>query len=335
MNLHIYISLSGEDKIARFIMDPTTGDLSRAGDTHSASGPAPLCMDPRQKRLYVGNRASRQVTTFHVDRGTGELTSLGSVGFLADPCYLATDKTGRFLFSAHFGAGVAAVHPIDDNGLVGESPVEWRHTAPKAHWMETDASNRFAFVPHVGKSNAIFQFRFHENTGRLTPNTPPRVSGEAGQGPRHLVFHPNREIIYGDNEQGSSVTAYRFDAETGLLEPFQTLSTLPEDFSGENTTAQIRIHPDGRFLYVSNRGHDSIACFATDPRTGALKSLGQQPTEKMPRAFNLDPEGRFLFAAGLDSGRLSSYRISSDGRLELPRTFALGQGPMWVLPIIL
>ena len=333
MNHYLYVSLSGEDKIARFILDPATGDLDRLGDTRSSAGPAPLCTDLRQERLYVGNRASRQIATFHVDRVTGELIPLGSVGLLADPCYLATDKTGRFLLSAHYGAGIAAVHPIDDNGLVRDPPVEWRQTAPKAHWMETDASNRFAFVPHVGQSNAIFQFRFDENTGRLTPNTPPRVAGGAGQGPRHLAFHPKQSIVYGDNEQGSSVTAYRFDAETGLLEPFQTLSTLPKEFSGENSTAQIHIHPEGRFLYVSNRGHDSIACFAADPQTGALSSLGQEPSEKTPRAFNLDPGGRFLFAAGLDTGRLASYRIGPDGRLESLRIFVLGQGPMWVLPI--
>ena len=333
MNHHLYISLSGEDKIARFIMDPATGDLQRASDTPSRAGPAPLCMDPPQSRLYVGNRASRQVATFHVDRGTGELTPLGSVGLPADPCYLATDKTGRFLLSAHYGAGIAAVHPIDDNGLVCEPPVEWRQTAPKAHWMETDASNRFAFVPHVGESNAIFQFFFDENTGRLAPNVVPRVAGKPGQGPRHLVFHPNRDYVYGDNEQGSSVTAYRFNTEAGLLEPFQTLSTLPRDCTVENSTAQIHIHPHGRFLYVSNRGHDSIACFAVDPRNGALSSLGQEPTEKTPRAFNLDPEGRFLFAAGLDSGRLASFRIGPDGRLAPLRISDLGEGPMWVLPV--
>ena len=199
--------------------------------------------------------------------------------------------------------------------------------------METDASNRFAFVPHVGEANAIFQFRFDEDTGRLTPNAPARVAGGAGQGPRHLAFHPKKKIVYADNEQGSSVTAYRFDSEVGLLEPFQSLSTLPEDFTGENSTAQIHIHPEGRFLYVSNRGHDSIACFATDPRTGALTSLGQQPTEKTPRAFNLDPQGRFLFAAGLDSGRLAVYRIGLDGMLEPIDISDLGHGPMWVLPV--
>ena len=118
MNHYLYVSLSGEDKIARFIMDPATGHLDRMGDTPSIAGPAPLCLDPRQKRLYVGNRTSRQVATFHLDRGTGELTPLGSVEIPADPCYLATDKSGRFLLSAYYGAGIAAVHPIDDHGLV-------------------------------------------------------------------------------------------------------------------------------------------------------------------------------------------------------------------------
>ena len=333
MNYTIYVTLSGENKIARLTMDPESGDLERNYDTATGAGPAPLCMDPQQQYLYAGNRSAREIATFRIDRNTGELSHLGSVALEADPCCLATDKTGRFLLSAYYGAGIVAVHPIDGNGLAHGPPIEWRDTARKAHFIETDATNQFAFVPHVGESNAIFQFRFDESTGRLTPNAVPKIEGDKGQGPRHLVFHPSQEVVYSDNEQSSSVTAYRFETEAGTLEPFQTLSTLPEDFAGENSNAQIHIHPTGKFLYASNRGHNSIACFRIDAATSEISSLGQQPTESVPRAFNLDPDGNFLFAAGLETGRLASYRILPNGSLKPLRVYEVGRSPMWVLPV--
>jgi 6-phosphogluconolactonase len=133
------------------------------------------------------------------------------------------------------------------------------------------------------------------------------------------------------NEQGSSVTAYRFQASSGTLSPLQTLSTLPAGFDGPNTCAQIHISPSGRFLYAANRGHDSIACYAADPATGRLTAVGQRRTEKTPRAFNLDPTGRYLYAAGLDSWRLAAYRIDPEGgALTHLYTIDIGQGPMWV-----
>jgi 6-phosphogluconolactonase len=152
------------------------------------------------------------------------------------------------------------------------------------------------------------------------------------EGPRHFCFHPQLPAVYFVNEQGGSVTAYRLDADTGTLTPFQTISTLPDGFDGQNACAEIRITPSGRFLYASNRGHDSIACFAVAEGTGELSSLGQQPTEKTPRPFTLDPEGRFLLAAGQGSGRLATYRIDAGtGKLVPLETHALGQNPMWVL----
>jgi len=333
MSTFLYISLSGENKVACFEMDSDTGDLERKFDVVTGKGPAPLCVDPLLNTFYSGNRGVPEIASYRIDPATAQLTHLGAVPLEADPCYLATDKTGRYLLSAYYGAGRAAVHPIGEDGAATRPPVEWRATLPKAHLMETDASNRFAFVPHVGESNAIFQFHFDAETGRLTPNAVPKVAGRPGQGPRHLVFHPTLDTVYGDNEQESSVTAYRFDRESGRLEPFQTLSTLPEDFTGENSNAQIRIHPSGRFVYATNRGHDSIACFAIDSRSGGIASLGQQSTDGVPRAFNLDASGDFLFAAGLDTGRLASYRISEDGTLDPCGVIEVGQSPMWVLPV--
>lgn len=151
-------------------------------------------------------------------------------------------------------------------------------------------------------------------------------------GPRHLCFHPTLNVVYSSNEQGCGVTAYHFDPAGGTLRPFQTVSTLPSDFAGRNTCSQIRITPNGRFLYAPNRGHNSIAGFAIDAGTGQLTAIGHTPTEPVPRAFNLDPQGRFLFSSGLESGRLASYRIGAEtGQLEPLEIYDIGQQPMWVL----
>jgi 6-phosphogluconolactonase len=256
---------------------------------------------------------------------------LGTVPLESDPCFISVDRTGRYLLAAYYGAGRVSVHAIGADGVLEAQPVEWFATAPKAHSIHTDRSNRCAFLPHVGESNRILQFLFHAQTGHLTPNAVPMVVPPEGTGPRHYCYHPSLDCVYFDNEQASSVTAYRFDRQSGTLEPFQTLSTLPEGFEGQNTCAQIHITPSGKFLYVANRGHDSIAGFSIDPASGRLTALGQQPSEPIPRTFGIDPQGRFLVAAGQGTGRLAAYRIGARGALEPLQSYAVGERPMWVL----
>jgi 6-phosphogluconolactonase len=327
----MYISLQGEDKLSILQLAPETGKLTFQEDVALAGGPAPLAVDPAQQFLYVAQRTACQLSAFRIDPGTGRLSPLGTVPLQADPCFLYVDRTGRFLLAAYYGAGAVSVHAIGRDGALRDEPVEWLSTAAKAHCIQTDASNRYAFVPHVVPSNAIYQFAFDDRTGRLTPNAVPRVTPESEVGPRHICFHPRGHTLYAVNEQGCSVTAYRFSATTGTLSPLQTLSTLPDGFDGPNTCAQIHISPSGQFLYAANRGHDSIACYKVDAASGRLAVVGQQRTEKTPRAFNLDPEGRFLYVAGLDTGRLASYRIDQQsGALSPLEIYEVGQRPMWV-----
>ena len=180
--------------------------------------------------------------------------------------------------------------------------------------------------------NVIMQFRFDAQTGRLTPNTPFRVEPTERLGPRHYCFHPSLDLVYFSNEQGCSVTAYRLDRATGTLSATQTITTLPQGYTARNTCSQIHLTPAGKFLYVGNRGHNSIAGFAVDPATGHLTAAGQVPTEAVPSAFALDPTGRFVFAAGTASGRLASYRIDDGtGALTPLATYAAGQRPAAVL----
>ena len=163
------------------------------------------------------------------------------------------------------------------------------------------------------------------------PTSPAQVSPESADGPRHVCFHPNQPLVYADNEQGSSVTAYKFDASTGTLSAFQTLPTLPEGYDGSNSCARLEIHPSGKFLYAANRGHDSIAGYALNP-DGSLKSVGYFPTEKTPRSFRIDPNGKFLISAGESADRLALYRIDADAGYLYPlETYDVGNMPWWVL----
>lgn len=331
-----YIALGGEEKLLCFDMNPTDGALTLQEEIAPGGAPGPLAVDPTQRFLYVGLRSTCQLVSFAIDPKTGRLHSFGEAVTLdTDPCYLSTDRAGRFLLAAYYRGGKATVHALAADGAIGGNAVCTVETLPYAHCIRTDPTNRFTFLPHVAQSNTIYQFYFDAATGQLTPNTPAQVTQAPGVGPRHYVYHPTKAILYFSNEQGGSVTAYHLDANQGTLTPFQTLSTLPADFTGDNTCAQIQIDPGGRFLYISNRGHDSIACYAIGA-DGALTALGQQPTDPIPRAFNLDPTGNFLYVSGQGNGKLTAYRIDQQsGHLHPLTTYPIGERPMWVMVLAL
>jgi len=327
-----YIAVGGDEKLLRFAMNPSDGALTLLETIKLDGAPGPLAVDPTQRFLYVGLRSTCRLVSFQIEQATGRLHPFGTPVVLdTDPCYLSTDRTGRYLLAAYYRGGKATVHSINANGELGPDAVCAVTTMPYAHCIRTDPTNRFAFLPHVADSNTIVQLHFDAATGQLTPNSPAQVTQPPNTGPRHYVYHPTKAIVYFSNEQGGSVTAYHLDPAQGTLTSFQTLSTLPADFTGSNTCAKIQIHPAGRFLYVSNRGHDSIAGFAIDS-DGYLTALGQQPAEPIPRAFGLDPTGNFLYASGQGSGKLTAYRIDQNsGRLQPLATYPLGERPMWVM----
>ena len=332
MTTFVYITAAADNLIRVYEIDGS-GQLSLVHDIAVDGGPSALASAVNGRFLYCSLRASNELAAFRFEQD-GSLRLLGRKALDADSCYVAPDKTDRFLLSAYYNAGKVAVHSLGADGSVG-ALVCTVETADRAHCVETDRTNSYAFVPHPLDANCLFQFLFDERTGQLTPPpAAPTVDAPAGAGPRHFVFSRDQRFVYTSDEDGSSVTAYRFDraATDGALQAFQTLSTLPDEFSGANTCAQIHLHPSGHTLYVSNRGHDSIALFAVDSASGALSRRGWQQTEAVPRVFNVDPSGQFLVAAGQGTGRAASYAVDSmNGDLTPLRVCEVGENPMWVL----
>ena len=295
-----------------------------------------MYINPAKSTIFVGRRGVLDIASFRVDQATGGLSSIGTASLQGEPVYLATDRQGKFLLSAYYHQKTTGVHRINANGAAEIPAVEWLQTALGAHSIQTDPSNQFAFVPHIADRgpNAIYQFKFDQNSGHLTPNSPAMLKPTENLGPRHFCFHPSQDYMYFSDEQGCSVTGYRFDNSAGTLEAFQTISTLPEGYTERNTCSQIQISPSGKFLYAPNRGHNSIASFAIDQSDGRLTAVGRVATEAVPRAFSLDPDGKFVFAAGLETGRMASFVINQDtGDLTPSDIYDVGNKPMWVLAV--
>ena len=344
MPSYVYVAAQDDNKISIFQMDEGTGQLTAAGETAVSGGPSLLAISPNRQVLYAGHREEPELSSYSIDQNTGGLTQNGSVIPGGQPAFLAADRTGRYLLSSYYQGGHAGVFPLGEDGSLGEAPTAWVDTAIGAHSMLTDRTNRFAYVPHIARisdnvleppqnnpgPNVIYQFKFDESNGQLTANDPPTVPQDGDLGPRHYCFHPSVDVVYFSNEQGCSVSAYEIDAE-GRLSPMQTISSLPEGVTLRNTCSQIQFSPSGDFLYVPNRGHNSIAGFSVDG-TGRLTPVGHAATEAVPSAFSLDPAGKFVFAAGSSTGMLASYAIDQGtGALTPLQTYAVGERPMWVL----
>jgi 6-phosphogluconolactonase len=342
----LYVCLQDDDKIAAFAMAEDTGQLTPKAEIPAAGGPSVLAISPDRRTLYAGHRTQPAISSFRIDPATGSLTPQGTIAQEHAPTFLAPDRTGRYLLCAYYQGGGAAVHPLAADGAVGAPSLGWLPTASGAHAIATDPTNRYAFIPHIARlndnvleppknnpgPNVIMQFRFDAQTGRLSPNSPLRVEMPEMTGPRHYCFHPAGDLVYFSNEQGCSITCYRVDRATGTLSAAQTITTLPDGYTGRNTCSQIHLTRSGRFLYTANRGHNSIAGFRVDAASGHLTAIGQVPTEAVPGAFALDPTGNFLVAAGTASGRLASYRVNGEsGALTPLATLAVGKRPAAVL----
>jgi 6-phosphogluconolactonase len=331
MDYYVYISNAGSEHLSKFAMDAETGKLTQETDIPLNSSPGAMATTVDGTLMFICLRGVKQYQSLRVDKSTGELTPIGGVSVDEGGPYLKTDKTDQFLLATYYGAGAVSVHRINDDGSLSQNPIQWIETEEHAHSIQLDRSNQFAFVPHTNPPNAIYQFRFNKTTGELSPNDPPKIQPETPEGPRHFVFHPNQNLLYSINENGCTISALHFDPDKGTLSSFQVISTLPEGWDSDNkSTAEIRMTQNGRFLYASNRGHDSIAIFSVN-EDGTLTAKGHQPTEATPRFFDLDPTGNFILSVGQNSGHLSTYKIDHEnGQLEQMERFAVGKSPLWI-----
>jgi 6-phosphogluconolactonase len=312
--------------------DAGSGELEPMGLAAEVINPSWVTIHPNHKFLYavseLGNNGKENgaVTAFAIDRQTGALTRLNSVSSVGGgACHVVVDKAGHTLLVANYGAGSVAAIPVADDGHLGEPPVVIQHhgsgvdprrqRGPHAHGVFLSADNRFLFVPDLGLDQ-VMQYRLDAAKSSISPNDPPFAKVPPGSGPRHFAFHPKGKYAYVVNEMKSTVTAFNYDAAQGSLTEMQNISTLPKDFTGEDNSAEIEVDAKGRFLYASNRGHDSIAVFAI-AKNGRLTVVEVVPTQgKAPRSFKIDPTGTYLFAANQDTGSIVQFRIDpKSGRL--------------------
>ncbi|MCX5643935.1 MAG: lactonase family protein [Phycisphaerae bacterium] len=316
----------GGEGVYVYRLDPATGGLKPVTKSPRLNNPSFVAIDPKGRCVYAvreGGGPAGAIVALARNATTGELILLneqpsGGQG----PCYVTVDRAGRFVLAANYGSGSAVVFPIGADGRLqpascviqheGSSVNPSRQKGPHAHSIVLDPANRYAFVPDLGMDK-IMIYRFDREHGKLLPNDPPFAKCEPGSGPRHFTFHPDGKHAYVIEELSCTVTAFAYDADTGTLKPLQKISTLPTDFKGTSTCADVHVHPSGRFLYGSNRGHDSIACFAIDAKTGELRLIGHEPSQgKNPRNFAIDPSGTFLLAANQDGNNIVSFRINQE-----------------------
>jgi 6-phosphogluconolactonase len=311
-----------------------TGSVTSIGLAAPTINPSFLAIHPNHRFLYavneVGNyhgQKSGAVSAFSIDRATGKLSLLNQVASKgADPCYLSIDKTGKFVLVANYTGGSVAVFPILEDGTLGEASAFIQHTghgpnpqrqeSPHPHSIDLSPDNRFAIVDDLGLDETL-AYRFDSAKGSLTPNDPPFAKADPGAGPRHFAFHPNGKFGYRINEMGNTVSVFSYDAAGGVLQALQTIATLPQGFSGHNDDAEIEVDSSGRFLYASNRGHDSITVFAIDAATGKLRLVESVPTKgENPRNFEIAPSGTLLFAANEKADNIVIFKIDKKtGRL--------------------
>src|SRR5215475_4938352 len=305
-------------------MNSGSGELKHAVTVKGVSNPSFLAIDPKQRFLYAANesgefagRKGGGVTAFAIDRQSGDLRKLNERHSPGVPCHVSVHPSGRFVMAANYGGGNVVIYPVRADGSLGEPTDVAQHTGkgadpkrqdgPHTHCAIPDAAGRYVFAPDLGIDKVMI-YRVDLKNGKLVPNG--FFATKAGAGPRHFDFHPSGKFAYVINELDSKLTALAYDKEKGTLTELQTVSALPPDFSGTSYCADVHVHPSGKFLYGSNRGHDSIVAFAIDQSTGKLSLIAHESTRgKWPRNFAVNPTGEFLLVANQNTDNVVAFRI--------------------------
>ncbi len=317
----------GSQGIYAYRFDLETGQTTSIGLVAETENPTFLAVHPSGRFLYAVNevdeyegKPSGSVSAFAIDRKTGALRLLNRVGSLGKgPAHLSLDQTGKYLLVANYGGGNVAVFPIGDDGRIGTSTSFVQHSGsganperqagPHAHQIIVSSDNRFVLVADLGLDEVLV-YKFDAKHGTLSPNNLQFAKTEPGAGPRHAAFQPNGRILYVLNELTSTVDTFSFDPRSGKTKELESLSTLPKNFAGKNTDAEIVVDAKGKFVYASSRGHDSMTVFTVDPKTGRLSQVQDISSGgKAPRNFAIDPTGKWLFAANQNSNNIVLFQV--------------------------
>jgi 6-phosphogluconolactonase len=309
-------------------LDPGSGALTCVSEVAGTINPSFLALSPDRERLYAVNELtggpdpSGTVSAFAIDPDTKSLTFLNKQSSHGEaPCYVSVDHTGQYVLVANYVSGNVCVLPVGQDGELepatdvvqhqGSGPTA-RQEGPHAHSIFPTPDNQYVFAMDLGLDR-IMIYRLDPEQGKLAASDPPWVQVAPGSGPRHLAFHPHISCAYAINELDGTVTAFSYDAARGTLHELQTITTLPDDFAGSNTCADIHVAPSGKFVYGSNRGHDSIVIFAVDAETGKLSCIGHEPTQgATPRNFAIDPSGAVLLVANQDTDSVVPFHIDQE-----------------------
>ena len=332
----------------------SSGALEFESKATGVESPSFLALHPEHRFLYsvnavqkVEGKPSGGVSAFRIDSETGELSFLNQqLSCGPGPCHLSVDRTGRYVLVANYAGGSVAMLPIQADGSLGEATDFVQHggssvnpdrqQGPHAHSINIDPDNRFAFAPDLG-IDKIMIYELDLTHGKLKPNSQPWVQVHAGAGPRHFDFHPKGRWAYAINELDSTMTAFSYDRSEGRLTEIGSVATLPDDFDDTSHCADVHVSPSGKFVYGSNRGHDSIAIFAVDEHTGRLTPVGHESTQgEIPRNFAIDPTGTFLLAANQATSTIVTFRIDSEtGDLDPAGHVANVPTPVCLKPIVI
>jgi len=353
----VYVSDADDATIDGYVMDSKTGALTSVGKADAGKTVMPMAVSPNKKFLYAVVRSQpMRVFSYAIDGKTGALTQKATAPLPDSMAYVSTDRSGRFLLTASYGGDKVAVSPIGPDGLVTAEAIQVLPTGRNAHSILADRTNRFVYSANLG-ANQVLQFAFDAKSGKLTPLDPPAVKPEPGHGPRHLAFSPDNKFLYVLNELSGHVTQYAIDNAKGTLTMIDSVPSVPPELgmkwgqpqapagaapapsaAASNPdekpaiwAADLRLTPNGKFLYTTERNTNKIALFTVAPRTGKLSYVTNFATERQPRGINIDPSGRFLVASGEKSDRLSVYRIDqASGKLSEPARYPVGKGANWV-----
>lgn len=327
-----YTNKNNSEGIYVYRMNLASGKLEKLSSTPGISNPAFLAIDPTKRFLYAVNESGEflgkkggGLTAFAIDQNTGTLTKLNEVTSPGVPCHLSVHPSGKAVLAANYGGGNVVIYPVKKDGSLGEVSDVAQHTGkgaapgrqegPHAHCVMLDATGQFAFAPDLGIDKVMI-YKVDAAKAKLKPNG--FAALKPGAGPRHFAFHPTYDFAYVISELNSTMTAFRYNKSKGALTELQTLSTLPEGYKQTSYCADVHVHPSGKFLYGSNRGHNSIVIYSIDDKTGKLTLIGHESTRgNWPRNFGIDPTGQFLLVGNQNSNSIATFKIDEQtGKLS-------------------